>query len=530
MRSLILALALFQISESIEVHVAEVDVVVVDGAGKPVSGLTKADFELRVDGRVRDISNFYAAEGDRSPVTGDGAATPPSSVTSHPSPVTSSPSPVPPTHVVVFVDEERLDLRERNRVLASLGKFVESHLRPGVDVAVIVFNHGLKTRLQPTRDSAKLHAIIDEISRETPRLNETLSERRRIMQMIDDAVVENGRRGGLLSPDVIKQRMFVYGEHQITDLRQSLEAIELVMKRLRGATGRKVFVHVSSGLPLQPAVELYDYFERRLHQSISLDKVGLQQMSAYQYLVGAAQAAGVALYTIDASGLTGDEGSNLQTNSVDHLDSHLMRDNLHGPLQMLADETGGKAIINENDFDRAFGEIEAQYTTYYSLGFRADSDKATHKIDVRVKRPGLTVRSARAYRGRDADERARDGVEAQFDFPSNENPLGVAIALGRIENGNVPVRVAVAPEKLIVLEKKAHVRCYFQMRNADGGTSPLRAVDEEIAVSDESAPVVLRPIGMKLRPGKYTLSMAVRDLVSNDTSFVTRAIEVPALR
>ena len=527
MRSLILALALFQISESIEVHVAEVEVVVVDAAGKPVSGLTQDDFELRVDGKPRSISNFYAVEGDRSQVTDDRAAMTPSPVTRDPSPVTRPPSPVPPTHIVIFIDQERLDLRERNRVLASLGTFVESHLKPGVDVAVIVYNHGLKTRLQPTRDSARLHTMLDAISRESPRLSETLSERRRIMQMIDDAATDNGFRRGGLGPDQIKQRMFVYGEQQITDLRQSLAAIELVMKRLRGATGRKVFVHVSSGLPLQPAVELYDYFERRLNEPIPLDKIGLQQMSAYQYLVSAAQSAGVALYTIDASGLTGDEGSNLQTTSYVHLDSNLIRDNLHGPLQMLADETGGKAIINENDFNRAFGEIEAQYTTYYSLGFRADSDKAVHKIDVRVKRPGLTARSEKGYRGRDADERARDGVEAQFDFPSNDNPLGVAIATGRIVNGNVPVGVTVAPGKLIALEKKAHVRCYIQLRNADGGTSPLRVVDEEVAVNDDTAPVTLRPIGMKLRPGKYTLSMAVRDLVSNDTSFVTIAVAVP---
>jgi VWFA-related protein len=522
-RSLILALVLFQISESIEVHVAEVDVVVVDGAGKPVSGLTKDDFEVRVDGKLRPISNFYAVDQrDRARLTGDSAA-------AAPSPVAAPLPPVPPTHIVVFVDQERLELRQRNRVLASLGKFVDSHLQPGVDVAVIVYNHGLKTRLQPTRDRATLHAAIEAISRETPRLGETLSERRRIMQMIDDAVSESGRRGGL-APDQIKQRMFVYGEHQITDLRQSLEAIELVMKRLRGATGRKVFVHVSSGLPLQPAVELYDYFERRLHTSISLDKVGLQQMSAYQYLVSAAQSAGVALYTIDASGLTGDEGSNLQTTSYEHLDSGLIRDNLHGPLQMLADETGGKAILNENDFDRAFGEIEAQYTTYYSLGVRADSDKGMHKVDVHVKRPGLTARSAKAYRGRDADERARDGVEAQFDFPSNENPLGAAVVLGGIDNGAVPLLITIAPEKLVVLERKARVRCYFEIRNADGGASPLRVVDEEVAVGDEHAPVALRPIVMKLRPGKYTLSVAVRDLVSNDTSFVTRAIEVPAPR
>ena len=365
-----------------------------------------------------------------------------------------------------------------------------------------------------------------------------LSERRRIIQLIDDYVEMPIALDG---PEHIQSRVLMYGEHQVLELQQSLAAVETLMTRLRGVPGRKVFVHVSSGLPLQPGVELYDYFERHLKIPLSLDKVGLQQMSAYQRLAASAQSAGVAFYTIDASGLTLDDGSDLGNRGDSRLDSGVMRDNLRGPLQMLADETGGKSIINENDFDRAFTEIEAQYTTYYSLGFRVDADKKMHKVDVRVKRPGLTVRTAHAFRGRDADERARDGVEAAFDFPFEQNPLGVAIQVGAIEPAphggiSVPITVTVAPGKLVALVdglvKKGHVRCYYEMRDANGGASALRAVDEEVVVIDDNEPVALQKVtGMKMRrPGRYTLSMAVRDLTSNDTSYLIRAIEVPASR
>jgi VWFA-related protein len=531
MRSLVLAALLFQISETIEVHVAEVDVVVVDSAGKPVSGLTKDDFELRADGRVRPITNFYAI--DRAALLRESEPTSPSA-----SPVPRPPSPVPPTHLVIFIDQERLGLKQRNRVLASLGKFVETHLKAGVDAAVITYDHALKTRLQPTTDHAAVLAVIAEVEREAPRITEMLSERRRIIQLIDDYVELPIALDG---PEHIQSRVLMYGEHQVLELQQSLAAVETLMTRLRGVPGRKVFVHVSSGLPLQPGVELYDYFERHLKIPLPLDKVGLQQMSAYQRLAASAQSAGVAFYMIDASGLTLDEGSDMGQRGDSRLDSGVMRDNLRGPLQMLADETGGKSIINENDFDRAFTEIEAQYTTYYSLGFRVDADKKMHKVDVRVKRPGLTVRTARAYRGRDADERARDGVEAAFDFPFEQNPLGVAIQVGAIEPAphggiSVPITVTVAPGKLVALVdglvKKGHVRCYYEMRDANGGASALRAVDEEVVVIDDNEPVALQKVtGMKMRrPGRYTLSMAVRDLTSNDTSYLIRAIEVPAPR
>lgn len=535
MRSLLIAALLFQITESIEVHVAEVEVVVVDGHGRPVPGLTKEDFEVRVDGKPRAITNFYAIDerGDRGQVTGDRPAAP-----ANTPPVTRDLSPVPSVHLIFFIDQERLDLKQRNRVFASVTSFVEQHLKPGVDASVVVYDHGLKTRLQPTTDPQAVAATLAEIAHATPRGAETISERRRLIEEIDDFV---DKPGADADPRHIQQQVLGFGEHQIGELRQALDAVETVMTRLRGVPGRKVFVHVSSGLPLQPGVELYDYFERRLKIPLSLDKVGLQQMSAYQRLAAAAQAAGVALYTIDASGLTGDEGSNLGNRDASRLDAGLMRDNLRGPLQLLADETGGKAIVNENDFGRALGEIEAQYTTYYSLGFRAEADKNLHKVDVRVKRAGLTVRSTRAFRDRDDDERVREAVESGFDFPVHDNPLGVAIKIGEPEPAghgviSVPLSVTVAPGRLVALVdgllKKGRVRCYYALRDAAGGASALRTVDEEIVVIDDNVPVALQKVrGMRiLRAGKYTLSMAVRDLLSNETSYLTRSLEVPAPR
>ena len=45
--------------ETIEVRVANVDVVVRDRHGNPVVGLTKDDFELFDDGARQNLTNFY---------------------------------------------------------------------------------------------------------------------------------------------------------------------------------------------------------------------------------------------------------------------------------------------------------------------------------------------------------------------------------------------------------------------------------------------------------------------------------------
>src|SRR5207237_9467007 len=124
---------------------------------------------------------------------------------------------------------------------------------------------------------------------------------------------------------------------------------------------------------------------------------------SFDRMIADAQASGVTIDTIDAGGIAGYEGSNVENSgSVAVLDSRLTRDNSRQTLQYIADETGGRSIINENDYDRALVDIAADTTTYYSLGFHSsegDAGSLKH-VDVRVKRPGLTVRAAKAFRDR----------------------------------------------------------------------------------------------------------------------------------
>ena len=51
-----------QVKETIDVHLVEVPVTVVDRAGNPVRGLTAANFELFDRGTKRPVSNFEAID------------------------------------------------------------------------------------------------------------------------------------------------------------------------------------------------------------------------------------------------------------------------------------------------------------------------------------------------------------------------------------------------------------------------------------------------------------------------------------
>ncbi|HEX8154352.1 MAG TPA: hypothetical protein VF698_14555, partial [Thermoanaerobaculia bacterium] len=55
-----------KLMEVIDVRVINVDVVVTDRKGNPITGLTKDDFEILENGVPKVITNFYEVEGNRA--------------------------------------------------------------------------------------------------------------------------------------------------------------------------------------------------------------------------------------------------------------------------------------------------------------------------------------------------------------------------------------------------------------------------------------------------------------------------------
>jgi VWFA-related protein len=69
-------------------------------------------------------------------------------------------------------------------------------------------------------------------------------------------------------------------------------------------------------------------------------------------------------------------------------------------LRRLSAETGGRAIVNTNNPEQGLKEVLADASAYYLVGYaptRQLSDGKFHKINVRVKRPGVRVSARRGY-------------------------------------------------------------------------------------------------------------------------------------
>src|SRR5579872_5490855 len=101
-----------------------------------------------------------------------------------------------------------------------------------------------------------------------------------------------------------------------------------------------------------------------------------------------ANRANATLYTIDPRGLVagGDIGEN-----VDPTEWQTYVSKTVDSLRTLADLTGGFAVVNQNDFDKALKRIDAETSDYYVLGFYSsnpDPLKKKRNIEIKVAKAG----------------------------------------------------------------------------------------------------------------------------------------------
>jgi VWFA-related protein len=159
----------------------------------------------------------------------------------------------------------------------------------------------------------------------------------------------------------------------------------------------------------------------------------------------------VVIYPIDPRGLTEDGGlgeaeSGPSIDPAARLDASSSRLEMRQSLTIIATATGGFALNNSNSFDNAFNRIVQENSTYYVLGFSSTNERRdgrNRKLDVRVKRPGLTVRSRTGYMAPLRNERPPAPPK-----PSANVSVGVAEALrSTVAVNGLPVRVFAAPFK-----------------------------------------------------------------------------------
>jgi VWFA-related protein len=107
-------------------------------------------------------------------------------------------------------------------------------------------------------------------------------------------------------------------------------------------------------------------------------------------LTRAANRANTSFYTIDPRGLMSNMPDISDGLTTEEWGS--FQQITQSSLRVLADETGGMAVVNMNDFKKALSTIDALTSDYYVLGYYSSNPDPLHrvrKIEVKVTRPGV---------------------------------------------------------------------------------------------------------------------------------------------
>jgi VWFA-related protein len=373
------------------------DIIVRDEKGNFVPDLKKDEFEIWEDGVKQDITSMTVVTGGK--VNNLLAPPPPPPPEGIILPPTRPRNDVSGRIFLFFVDDLHMQFNNTGRI-RDLFKKISKELVHDGDMFGIVSSGPSSIAVDMTYDKNRLEEAIKKIAG-----NE-----------LKPTDIINGPSGAE-GPSEVRYRAHV----AFSTVNDVLKQLEQVHNR------RKALVYVSDGYDFNPFQDArlgimdpnspfaQNEFRRNENQAQSssdgnpsTDPFTQQQKQSEQFadadlarelgdLTRTANRANVTMYTIDPRGLVG--GSDIDE-QVDPSQWNEYVRKSQDSLRVIAEETGGIAVVNQNDFSKALKRIDAETSDYYVIGYYSsnpDPLKRTRRLEVKTTRPNLSVFSRTSY-------------------------------------------------------------------------------------------------------------------------------------
>jgi VWFA-related protein len=366
----------------VAVDLVTTDVIARDGQGQFISDLKVEDFEVYEDGVRQEILSLVLTHGGR---VFNVQAPPPAPVQEGIILPAARPTNDTAGRVfLIYIDDLHLDFRLTPRTRDLMTRMLRNLVHEG-DMFGIV-------------------------SSGTSSISEQLTYDRQVLE----SAIKRVTGSGLRPEDYIKT---IQGSQGPAELRYrahvAFSTAYQLMRNLEAVRNRrKAVIYISSGYDFNPfessrlkyQSEMFgqnqgeqggDPFVNNRFQGTQFAEADLVRELAE--LTRAANRANATFYTIDPRGLVA--GPDLDQN----VDTAEWQDHVRetqDSLRVLAEQTGGIAIVNQNDFDRALKRIDAETSDYYVLGYYSsnpDPLKRTRRIEVKTTRDDVQVWSRTSY-------------------------------------------------------------------------------------------------------------------------------------
>ncbi len=403
----------------VETRLVEIGVVVRDSHGHSVGGLAKSDFEVRDEGKRREITAFSV----QSLVpAGTAAAHAPSAQGAAP---TAAPSAEPqPRWVGMVFDDISMPPSDLYNAKAAAKRFLKDGLAANDRVGVFTI---LRGQVLPfTADAAKIAEAIDKVTLQERKVRSegcplfTQYDAYQIANGLDPMALQVKAREyarcsgvcgdiyarGSTNPDacpkaVIGVQMMarLLWEEVRLNSQNTFRTLDGIVDFMARMQGTRVILLASSGF-LSGTLE---FDEGQLVDKALRANVVINSLDAK------------GLYTMDAPEMG--QGSDVRSVTYQQLQGSRPKAALNDAMGDLADSTGGLFFHNSNDLDLGFKELGMQPEVSYLLGVAPEVlDAKFHRLKVSLTQVGLPA-------ARHAIVQARKGYLAAPEKPEEQEPF-----------------------------------------------------------------------------------------------------------
>ena len=392
-----------------EINVVRVDVIVTDGDGNPVTDLEADDFEVFEDDTPQTIDSFKLVRLTGTPEPGAEPARPIRNEFDEEREAAREDVRM----FAIFFDDYHVRFENAARLRETLINFIYTQLGPS-DMVSVMYPLTPLGSVQMTRNHGSIVGAIERFE---------------------------GRKYNYEPRNLFEQQYADYPTSVVEQIRNevSLDGLKALVIHLGGLReGRKALLLVSEGYTNYLPPQLRDRdasmsgFGNPSGLNPSAGDNPLEQTSAFfadvdilrelRDVFNAANRGNTAIYAVDPRGLAVSEFNFSQPTISTRTDARSLRTTTD-TLRMLARETDGRAIVNQNDVGPGLRQMVRDSSTYYLLAYnstQAPSDGKFHEVKVRVKRDGVKVRARKGYWALTADDVARVSAAALDPGPPSE--------------------------------------------------------------------------------------------------------------
>ena len=521
------------------INYVRVDVIISDKNGNPVADLQPADFDVLEDNKLQKIDTFKLVKLDGG---------------------TAESMKEPPKEIRNDYDEEAEAARDDVRLFAIF--LDDYHVRRGASMAVRgQLARFIDTQIGPSDMVGVMYPLEATGSVRMTRNHSAVS--RGLQQFL-------GRKYEYEPKNQFEEQYAHYPTETVERVRNqvSLSALKALIVHMGSLKeGRKSLILVSEGYTYMVPPQMRSTDAQMpglgnpnagnsqagvndLNEDRAAWTAGLDMDTDLREVYDTANRNNVAIYAVDPRGLPGfefdiNEGVGLQTDSK-YLSTTM------DSLRTLAENTDGRAIVNRNDIATGMKQITKDSSAYYLIGYNstaAPQDGKFHEIKVRVKKPGLQVRSRKGYWALTQQEVARATAPSK---PAVPKPVEVALAnavvrpsrasvvrswvgMSRGENGNTRITYVWEPLPKAPGDRREEPARVSLMAMAPDGSPTFRGKVPDAATAAaappaaSAAPVKPQRVSFDVSPGKIQLRVSVEGAASQVLDSEMREITVPDL-